>query len=305
MSSKSSSPSIPAVANAFVTLYNALPTVFVPFTNLNISFSLLSAVVLMIVRLLSEFIMVQLFGWPKGSSFTAAAASSCPSIFHSLILCPGLIVAFWTQKYDVAARIRDQAKPNAWWPDLADALLQFCTGYMIYDTFFSYAYMRWDSEAGAVVPKDDEIIFIGHHFATSFYMISARVIGTGYMSAMICMLLGEITNPMHNLYFIGEAAMKVDCCNGPLAQSLHKINTLVLGVSYFSFRAIIAPPFFAGVTYVLLFTKRGRDNVPLALNLFWNFLIWGVCFGSTSWIIKSYNIVVDFFAEAGQQGAEL
>eukprot|EP00536_Pseudo-nitzschia_multiseries_P011793 jgi/Psemu1/206933/e_gw1.420.56.1 len=221
-----------------------------------------------------------------------------------MILCPGLIVAFLTQSYDPAAKISDQAKPNSWWPDLADSLLQFCTGYMIYDTLYSYIYMRWDSETGGVVLADGDLLFISHHMATSIYMISARIIGAGYMSAMICMLLGEITNPLHNLWFIGEEAMKLDCCNGPLATSLHSANTIVLGVSYFSIRAIVAPPFFAGVTYVLLCTKRGRDNVPLPLNVFWNFLIWGVCFGSASWIEKCYHIIVDYFG-AGDGGAEL
>ena len=137
---------------------------------------------------------------------------------------------------------------------------------------------------------------------TSVYMISARVIGAGYMSAMICMLLGEITNPLHNLYFFGEKALTLECCNGPFVQSFHSTVTIAFAAAYFLVRVIIAPPFFLLVTFVLLFTKRGRANIPLPLNVFWNLLIWGVCFGSGSWIQKCYNIVADFVAGDSNSG---
>ena len=298
-----SSP-IPAVANLFVTLYRALPKAIVPFTSLDISFSLLSTVFLTSVRFGSEYVLVQNFGWPEDATPTREAASSCGSITHSTILCTGLIVAFWTQAYDVAAKIKDQAKPNQWWPDFADALLQLCTGYMIYDALINILWLRWDSEASTFMFTDDDFLFIAHHIVTSFYMISARVIGAGYMSAMACMLLGEITNPLHNLYFIGEQAMKLDCCNGAFARAVHSVVTIVFAAAYFSVRVIIAPPFFLGITIVLLLTKRGRTNIPLALNLFWNMLIWGVCFGSGSWIRKCYYIVADFIAEEFSIGSE-
>mmetsp|Transcript_7594 Transcript_7594/g.16405 ORF Transcript_7594/g.16405 Transcript_7594/m.16405 type:complete len:302 (+) Transcript_7594:153-1058(+) len=297
-----SSP-IPAVANVFVTLYRALPKVSVPFTSLDISFSLLSAIFLTSVRFGSEYALIQFFGWPEDSTPTRVAASSCGSITHSTILCTGLIVAFWTQAYDVAAKIKDQAKPNQWWPDFADALLQFCTGYMIYDGFTNILWLRWDSEASTFMFDHDDFLFIAHHIVTSFYMISARVIGAGYMSAMACMLLGEITNPLQNLYLIGIQATKLDYCNGAWAQAAHVV-TIVFAAAYFSVRVIIAPPFFLGITIVLLFTKRGRTNIPLALNVFWNMLIWGVCFGSGSWIRKCYYIVADFIAGESSIGSE-
>jgi hypothetical protein len=51
-----------------------------------------------------------------------------------------------------------------------------------------------------------------------------------------------------------------------------------------------------------MFTKKGRANIPLGLNIFWNLLIWGVVFGSGSWIVKTYNMLANFVA--GTTGAE-
>mmetsp|Transcript_13739 Transcript_13739/g.28946 ORF Transcript_13739/g.28946 Transcript_13739/m.28946 type:complete len:305 (-) Transcript_13739:1727-2641(-) len=289
-----SSTPVPAVAKFFLTLYHGIPTVNVPFTSFDISFSLLSAAFLSFCRFASEYVLQSSFGWPENATPTKEAASSCAAICHSMILCTGLIVAFLNQPYDVAAKIKDQVVNGTnWWPDLADCLLQFCTGYMIYDTAINYLLLRWNPETSMIELLDGDYLFLAHHMVTSIYMISARVIGAGYMSAMICMLLGEITNPLHNMYFIGEAAMALDCCNGPAAQLFHSWVTLLFAAAYFSFRAIIAPPFFAGVTYVLMFTAKGRANVPLPLNIFWNFLIWGVCFGSGGWIQKCYNILAN------------
>jgi len=298
----SNTTSIPVVAKFFLTLYHALPVVNVPFTQFNISFSLLSAAFLSSVRFLSEFILVSSFGWPKDATPTQDAAASCASICHSTILCTGLIVAFLTQRYDVAAKIKDQGADKKWWPDLADSLLQFCTGYMIYDTFIGILYTRWNSELQTIEFGPDDHLFLAHHFMTTSYMTSARIIGAGYMSAMICMLLGELTNPLQNLYMIGNLAMSLDCCNGPTAQQFHSWITVAFAAAYFTVRVFIGPPFFLLTTYALLFTKKGRANVPLMLNIAWNIMIWGVVFGSGSWIVKCYNILVEF--AAGSTGAE-
>lgn len=296
-----SKTSMPAVANFYLKVYNALPTINVPFTKFNVSFSLLSAVFLTCIRFTAESVLVSKFGWPEGATPTMEASASCASVCHSTILCTGLIVAFLTQKYDVAAKIQDQGIDKKWWPEFADALLQFCTGYMVYDTVINILWLRWNSELQTFEFGIDDYLFLGHHMVTTTYMSSCRVIGAGYMSAMICMLLGEITNPLQNMYMIAEVAVKLDCCNGPLMQQFYSFITVAFAAAYFSVRVVIAPPFFAMITYVLLLTKRGRTNVPLGLNIFWNLLIWGVVFGSTSWIVKCYNILAEFAAGTPQE----
>jgi hypothetical protein len=188
---------------------------------------------------------------------------------------------------------------TGWWKKFVDALLQFCTAYMLYDATINVLWLRWNPTLVKFDFSPDDVLFLAHHIVTSFYMISARVIGAGHQSAMICMLLGELTNPFSNLYLIGELAMKLDCCNGPTAQQLHYITKISFAIMYNLFRVVIAPPFFAHTTYSLLLTKKGRTNVPLPLNIFWNILIWGVCFGSASWIIMCNQIILDYMSELG------
>jgi hypothetical protein len=292
------------VANFYLKLYHSLPAVHIPFTSFDISFSLLGAAFLASVRFYSEHVLVTNFGWPEDATPTLEAAASCASICHSTILCAGLIVAFCTQRFDVAAKIRDQGEGDKkWWPDLADALLQFCTGYMIYDTCVNILWLRWTPETGTFEFTDDDYLYMVHHMMTTFYMTSCRIIGGGYMSAMLCMLLGEITNPLHNLYLAAEQAMKLDCCNGIAAQTFHSYIEVAFAAAYFTVRVIIGPPVFVMVTCMLLFSKNGRANIPLALNIVWNLLIWGVILGSGSWISRCYDILVD--STASSAGAEV
>jgi len=298
---KSVSSTPPLVARSWVSLKRAIPNVNFPFTNLDVSFALASALLLASIRYMSEYIiLVNFFGWPRGDTLTKEAAASCASICHSTTLCVGLIVAFLTQKYDPAGRM-DQAPK--WWQDFVDALLQFCTGYMIYDAIINIFWLRWDPATSLLpVLGEDDKLFLGHHIMTSLYMTSSRVVQAGHMSAMICMLLGELTNPLHNMFMLGEVAMKLDCCNGPSAQQIHSLVSVAFAAMYNLFRAIIAPIMLVYVTYCLLFTKKGRTNVPLPLNILWNLMIWAVVFGSGSWIVKCHGILLDFMAQYSSEG---
>ena len=299
--SKTESIPIPGVASFYLKFKHGLPAINVPFTNFDISLSLLSAIFLTCIRFSVEPMLVNVFGWPENAIPTKEAASSLTSICHSTTLCSGLIVAFLNEKYDVAAKIKDQGTGNTWWRDFADTLLQFCTGYMVYDTVINIFLLRWDSELKTLVFETDDYLFLAHHLMTSSYMTSCRIIGAGYMSAFICMLLGEITNPFQNLYMVAEIAVKLDCCNGPSMQQFFDFIKVVFAAAYFTVRTFIAPPFFIMVSYKLLLTKKGRTNIPIGLNIYWNLMIWGVVFGSASWILKCYNILAEFAAGIGAQ----
>lgn len=295
-----SSTSVPSVAKTWLLIYHAIPKMYVPYTSLEISFALVSAAMLACIRYFAEFVLVQSFGWPtagdgliNGATPTKEAAASCASICHSTILCIGLIVAFATQKCDPASKRTDHP---LWWQDFVDALLQFCTGYMIYDAIINIVWLRWDPQTQLLpILNDDDKLFLVHHMMTSFYMTSSRVIGAGHMSAMVCMLLGEVTNPLHNLYMMGEVAMKQECCNGPTAQYIHTIISVAFAAMYYVARAILSPITMIIVSCCLLVTKRGRANIPLIINILWNLMIWAVIFGSSSWITRCEGILSDFF----------
>ena len=69
---------------------------------------------------------------------------------------------------------------------------------------------KWVPEVGPVLSADDWM-FVGHHILTSLYMMSARWVKAGHMSAMILMLNGEFSAPIMNINFFLEKALKQDC----------------------------------------------------------------------------------------------
>jgi len=291
--------SIPFVAQTWLRVYHALPRCKLPLLRLDISLTLASFVYLTCVRFVIPFLLSNFLGWPEGHINTSLASASVVSMFHSVPLCIGLIVAFSTQKYSPIAKF-DEAP--TWWREFADALLQFCTGYMVYDSLVNSCWLRWDGERFQL--SDDDYLFLAHHFMTSFYMTSTRIIQAGHMSAMICMLLGELTNPFMNFYMIGGLNTALNCCMSQSLEKLYATNEIVFAVLYNIFRVILAPVFLIPVTYQLVLTKKGRENIPLPLALFWSLMIYGVMFGSASWIVKCHGIYMDYFAQVFESAGE-
>jgi hypothetical protein len=123
--------------------------------------------------------MISVFGWPdtSGSSSenyptTLESSGSAASIVHSSLLCPGLIVAFlsYHHKYSPSAKLfnTNDTNVNYWRQEFVDALLQFCTGYMIYDFLFIIL-LRLDPTT-SMIPnfRPDDYLFMGHHIATIY-----------------------------------------------------------------------------------------------------------------------------------------
>jgi hypothetical protein len=297
---------IPFVTRLWLYVYKSIPSIKVPFLNLDIGFALFSSFILTCIRYTAEYVLQTYFGWPSegtDATYTKEAAASCASICHSTTLCTGLIVAFLSQPYDPAGSLKESPK---YYQGYVNALLQFCTGYMVYDAVINILWLRTDFP-NSFIPTlgHDDLLFLGHHIMTSLYMTSSRVIQAGHMSAMACMLLGELTNPLHNSFMIGEKAMKLDCCNSSRAQSIHAIISVAFAAMYNLFRAILAPIILGHVSYCLIGKKKGRTNIPLLLNLLWNFMIWAVVFGSTSWIVKCHGILMDFMSPSTTKEQEL
>ena len=181
----------------------------------------------------------------------------------------------------------------AWWQEVVHLLLQFCTGYMMYDALFSM-----------LLPnnfqiKDEDMMFMGHHIITSLYMVSTRFVGAGHQSAMICMFLGEASNPFHNMYYFLQEAMKLSCCNGSLAQTAEYINTFVFCVVYVFIRAVLAPTVLCGHTCYDLWAN-GRKDIPLPVMIFWWMLIWAVAVGSYSYIVECWDMLMGYFPAVGE-----
>ena len=145
---------------------------------------------------------------------------------------------------------------------------------------------KWVPEVGPVLSADDWM-FVGHHILTSLYMMSARWVKAGHMSAMILMLNGEFSAPIMNINFFLEKALKQDCWKDiAWLPTLFTYNEQIFSFIYLVCRVVVSPWVIGYVSYDLLF-KRGRAkrDVPLWLAISWMPMCWGVQFGSMPWIM--------------------
>ena len=140
---------------------------------------------------------------------------------------------------------------------------------------------------------DFEMLCLGHHLATSLYMISARVVGAGHLSAMMMIFCGEISNPFMNALFVTRFAIKLSCCNGPNMHALHTLLEPLYAFVYVYFRLILGPLASVHLTWDLIFDPRGRKNVPVQLSLVWVTMVWAVIFGSGPFIQEAVDMLSD------------
>jgi len=287
-----SSITLPLLLRPWIHLYRKTPKLIIPGTKIDIAFTLASALVLTCIDYGSALFLTTLGGWPAQSKHTRAAAGSVATIFHSTSLVLGLGAALSTQKYDPSGHMDDH--PD-WWVAGAHALIQFCTGYMIYDSAVQFIADRWQKGVGPVLSAAD-YMFLGHHAATSFYMVSARLCEAGHMSAMILMFTGEFTAPIMNVLRISRTAGNEDVSSYSilgrrLLQIIYPYVEYLYALLYATFRIIIGPICAAHLTYDILLTKKGRKNVPVGLSVVWLVMVWGVLLGSIPWIKGALTIL--------------
>ncbi|GAX25086.1 hypothetical protein FisN_10Lh285 [Fistulifera solaris] len=229
--------------------------------------------------------MVTIFGWPAVSFVTKTASASVPAMLHSSLLVPSLWQTFRIHRYRPSESL---AEAPAFYQHAATCLLQFCTGYMLYDCLLNVLWLNWTMSDDGI--QGDALMFLGHHIATTLYMTLCRIHRAGHQSAFICMFLGEMTNPFHNAYFIAIAAQQLECCNGPLSQQLYLMIEYLFSVAYVAVRACVAPFFFVHATFSLWYDRN--PQVPLVTMAFWTFLIWLVEIASIPYIQDCWNKIV-------------
>lgn len=289
--------SIPALCRFWGNLSQSLPCIQV--FGLDIALTLCSIVFLACVRVAAEYTLIHKFGWPlndDGRGTTQWASASLAAILHSINLCFALWACLRSQPYQPSQKMSEAPE---WWQESVTALLQFCTGYMVYDSVCNILIPKW----GHLNLED--LLFFGHHLITTFYMTSTRVYAAGHFSAMACMFLGESTNPLQNGYLIAEAAMKLDCCNGDRMALFYTVIQFLFASCYCVMRAIVCPLVAVHVTYD--FWTFGRAHLPKTLLALWTVLIWAILIGSIPWIVDCWSMLTPYLPESIRQsvGSEL
>jgi len=285
--SETKSMKIPPICQFWRTLAGSLPTKWT-IGGLDVSMTVASAFFLTAARFMAEWMLVNAFGWPFNSIATKNAAASCGSMVHSTLLVLGLIGCFRSNKYNPTERLTDAPQ---WWQETVTALLQFCTGYMFYDGILNIIWLKSQMQEGGIDAED--LMFLGHHVATVFYMTSIRITGAGHQSAMICMLLGELSNPLQHTRFILEIAQTLDCCNGELSQMAFEVARVSFALVYCSLRAGLGPFFCAHVTLKLLRDGK-RNGIPVSIVVVYVSLIWAIMWGSIPWITNCYSTLEEY-----------
>ena len=286
---------LPYYGEFILKAYNTIPKYDIPFLNISISFAIVSMVFFIIIRIITTIVMINIFNWPKNLSITTTAASSIPSIIHATLLCPGLIIAFLTHKYVDPSEHLSKANPK--WQLLVSALLEFCTGYMINDSFFLLYYAispttTTTTNNNNLLLDASDIRFLFHHILCILYMNQARYYKAGHISAMIGMLLGELSNPFMNTFGIVKYASEIEHFkDGMLLQQLQKFVPICYSIIFLMIRVIIGPIILIKMTKNLLFSQQGKDNIPLLVRILWSIMIWGVMFLSIPLILDCINIV--------------
>jgi len=110
---------------------------------------------------------------------------------------------------------------------------------------------------------------------------------------MTLMFSGEITNPFQNIHGITKFWIQLEKPGPLLIQNIHIYVEFLHAVSYAFVRLIVGPIQIIHITYALLATKKGRDNIPLWISATWLFIIWGLLLGSLPWAFEAFHMAFD------------
>mmetsp|Transcript_41206 Transcript_41206/g.80642 ORF Transcript_41206/g.80642 Transcript_41206/m.80642 type:complete len:128 (+) Transcript_41206:1-384(+) len=109
---------------------------------------------------------------------------------------------------------------------------------------------------------------------------------------MSLIFTGEITNPFQNSLLVSRYAIQMEPI-GSFIHDLHPFIEICYALAYFPVRAFVGPLQIVHITYDLLFTRQGRDNIPIYVSVFCVCIIWGIILGSIPWVTESLDMIKD------------
>ena len=229
---------------------------------------------LTLVRLFWQHAVLIPNGWVHNSE-TIFVLGSLTAATHSTLLIPPLFSLLMTHPTKKPAACISVSPPT--WNYYARALLSLTIAYMVQDGGCTL-YYSYNFETGTLLFSEEDKLFLAHHFATVFCMVTCRMHGAGHYMIMCLMFFGEITNPFQNSYAVLEAANKSH--PGLRITFLLYYSGKMFSFSYILFRIFIAPFLAIWLLQDVLLTKKGRANVHPVLGLWWGVMTLGVMVGS-------------------------
>jgi hypothetical protein len=283
---------VPVLAKAWLSLYHVVPKFKFQGSSVDWGFTCASAGFFLVARLIVREILYS-FGWPHGSFVTKDAAGNLTgAIFHTPNLVAVSFVLMRSVKvYNPLAAVSDHP---LWWQDVADAVIQLCTGHMVCDTIVGLIIDRWIPGWG---PKfDDEAwLFLTHHIISLLYLVSTRLLKAGHQSMLMCFLLGEVSNPTFCAYLVCQMAKTLDCCSGPKGMQIIRFIEILNSLIYIPCRAIIGPIIGSHMSYLIL--KSKASSIPMTIRILWTMIMWVIAVGSIPYIISFYKDLVLYLSK--------
>jgi hypothetical protein len=229
---------------------------------------------LTLVRLLWQHAVLIPNGWVHNSETIVVLGSLTAATHSSLVILPlfTLLLTHPTKKPSACISV---SPPT--WNYYARALMSLTTAYMIQDGLWTL-YYSYNFETGTLLISEEDKLFLGHHFATAFCIVTCRMNGAGHYMIMSLMFFGEFTNPFQNSYGVLEAASNSH--PGARIAFMMYYSGKMFSFSYILMRIFVSPFILIWLLQDVLFTKKGRANVHPILGLIWAAMTLSVMVGS-------------------------
>lgn len=271
---------VPFILRPWVYFQKALPPMI--FFGLNFSVTIFSMLFFALVKYAgTQLLLVN--GWPAGTYETTFNVACLVAMSHSTVILIPLYKCMQLQPFVPTRRLSDSP---LYWQLSSDALLQYCTGYMIQDSVFTLI------RAYKVGYDPSDTVFLAHHFVTVSYMTQCRYLKAGHISTMLCIFAGEVTNPVMMVWYITKNAVDSICCNGPRVAALFNASEFIYAFMYFVVRALIMPLLVVYQFYDIWFTKQ--PNIPTSVSIYWSLCMLIVVLGSYDYIVDCWSILMTY-----------
>uniref|UniRef100_A0A0D6QVR7 TLC domain-containing protein n=1 Tax=Araucaria cunninghamii TaxID=56994 RepID=A0A0D6QVR7_ARACU len=214
--------------------------------------------------------------WKGKNRFEAASCGI--SLVHGTITCLASV-------YDMLHSPWKLDAPNTL---LENQIMEFSTAYFVVDLLH---YLL-------VNPSD--YLFIFHHFATSFYMLTCMYYtGHGGLSAISLIAAGEATSPLQNVWTVSRMARAESELANRVYTSLSPFFTV-----YFTFMRCIVGPYVTWNLASFYIAGKADAVIPRWLAYTWMITVFMAIFGSIIWVYKLWAGLIKFYSRKGKVRAQ-
>eukprot|EP00298_Acanthocystis_sp_HF-20_P005664 c15752_g1_i1.p1 GENE.c15752_g1_i1~~c15752_g1_i1.p1 ORF type:complete len:259 (+),score=55.89 c15752_g1_i1:34-810(+) len=143
---------------------------------------------------------------------------------------------------------------------------------------FSVAYFTIDFVVLGLDWKNN-IAFCLHHIVCSLYEVVVLYYGYGSYSVMVLMFLGEITNPLQNVYSVSHLYYEKDR-NDKFSRRARELVAVPFVLFYFFIRFFVVVIFAIYLNWFFLFSSDGNGEIPIGWRIVFGIIAIGVPIGS-------------------------